>query len=245
MLPDYLIMNKEKIVANQTGFKIGAGYKKIESPALKEIRNRFRNEPLDRNTIITLFANGQSVQGMLAALVWGGVKTQHLKMALDMGEDHLKMVGEHIHQSIGNDIKALFNELNKNNGHFRTPGIGPSFFTKWLFFIGQVKDGLEIKPLIYDKWTMIAHMALLYEVDKEKADTIYKPYRPKSENVKHNTKDLGENYLEFIKDFDLWARELGVETEILEEFVFGRARRGKKSLQNNPRIDFLRILDKK
>jgi hypothetical protein len=46
----------------------------------------------------------------------------------------------------------------------RINGIGPSYFTKLFFFVGQSDDEIKIKPLILDKWTINAFGAMLLQL---------------------------------------------------------------------------------
>lgn len=108
-----------------------------------------------RRQIIDLFKEGKFHEGYLCTLVWGniGLNVNARTVFNDaFGVDkesvvkRLSRVKEYLENG---DIKKCCNYLCRGEGHF--PGVGVSFFTKLMYFIGEAYQiPNDVRPLIYD-----------------------------------------------------------------------------------------------
>ena len=139
------------------------------------------------------------------------------------------------------EIFNCFNYLYKEG---KINGVGHAYFTKLMYFIGYVDKRIKLKPLIFDKWTSNAYLALL--INSNQFDKVSKFYSGKIDN-KNQSVSLRSNialtYENYIKDMNCWALKLGVSASRLEEFVFGVSLKENKKF-DNPRKELWRIIDK-
>jgi hypothetical protein len=112
-----------------------------------------------------------------------------------------------------------------------------------MYFIGFVDKRIKLKPLIFDKWTSNAYLALL--INSNQLDKVKQFYTGKIDNKKKivslrtNTALTYENY---IKDMNCWAYKLGVSPSRLEEYIFGVSLKENKRY-DNPRKELWKIIN--
>ena len=96
-------------------------------------------------------------------------------------------------------------------------GIGPSYFTKLLYFLAYDMD-LNVRPLIYDENMKPAHFALMPEAGRNPF-FYYVPFGNKVNYAESTSfEDVYYDYCEMMCDT---AREIGVDVKNLEAWVFG------------------------
>jgi hypothetical protein len=139
--------------------------------------------------------------GYVCAMAWGGQGIFKKKHATDPWgtrerlQDHLKHLRE------GNLTRARAYDLFLGNG--RIPGLGPSFFTKLLYFFSP-----QPNFYIMDQWTAKSVILLTDEpIVKMSGDL------PSAENS-------GDDYERFCRQIDTIADELDCTGEIAEERMF-------------------------
>jgi hypothetical protein len=122
-------------------------------------------------------------------------------------------------------------------------GVGYAYFTKLMYFLGHHNPHVITKPLIFDKWTSNAYLALLINSNQsEKVNRFYtKTIDPKYKTVGLTSKQLSSAYDNYIKDMNLWSEEIGVTSSKLEEFIFGISLR-KNNTKSNPRNQLWKII---
>ena len=111
-----------------------------------------------------------------------------------------------------------------------------------IYFLGHGDNKVKIKPLILDKWTCNAYLALL--IDSLQIDKIKLFYtgkideKNKSVSLRNNKSKI---YKSFVEDMNKWANLLNIPASKLEEFIFGISLKENKS-NNNPRIQLWKII---
>ena len=109
-----------------------------------------------------------------------------------------------------NEVERAYTSLAE--GEWKVPWLGPAFFTKYLYFIG---DHREVKPLTLD-----------YKIAKrleEKCGLCIKQYARvarKDGGIKQIISPFAEGYMNYINDMHKWAEELGAEAGQVECFMF-------------------------
>lgn len=99
-----------------------------------------------------------------------------------------------------------------------------------------------MKPLILDKWTSNAYLALLIDsLQKEKIISFYTGKINKKNKSVSLRNDKSQIYRSFVEDMNKWAILLNIPASKLEEFVFGISLKENKS-NNNPRIQLWKII---
>ena len=127
------------------------------------------NKVTTRKQIIDLFKKKEYYDGFLCSMVWGNIGTfqngrEHFESAFSANKekviDAIKGAREHI---VKGEIDGAFVSMCKNGENY-IPGLGVSFFTKVLYFVGTSCDCRE-KPLIFDS-TSIKILNRIYYDDK-------------------------------------------------------------------------------
>ena len=264
--PMYLINNVDRIRnIEQQAFSWSKAYNVQENhtysehgrQAMAELQTQF-NGSLKRDKVIDLFISPETYYlGFLASNVWGGISVPngHFRSALTYEkkiiENIIKSINDAFATNSEKEIKKIYVSLYRGENHIM--GIGPSYFTKLFFFIGQANDEIMLKPLIFDKWTQNAFFALLSQI--KEYDLLSQFFNQKV-NLKHsrrlnrnictislrgNKNNQFEAYWKFINLLNEWAKILNVPVSKIEEFVFGIALNQCPSL-TNPRVELSDII---
>jgi len=213
---------------------------------MRKLARRFPVHQIGRNDVVHLYREWADVPlCAIATMVWGGISVGrgHLDRLLSVSEDEIvwKMDGLRSHIQNGHLEAAFCAALPSHESHL--PGVGTSFFTKTLFFLGR-DSSHRPRPLIFDKWTTTGFAALLGQVKGR--EHIQERFRIYSENNDLLAEPRGHEgsvrvYMEFVVLMNQWAGNLGAEPDRLEQFVFGVDRRRDRS-PSNPRCELQRIL---
>lgn len=223
---------------------------------MDSLRRQFPSRQISRADLIDLYTGWKDpVLCLVATMVWGGIdakrdneaknKVSHLRALLATSEADLLSVMDRLRVLIrAGAFEAAFSA--SQNGALKLPGVGPSFFTKLFFFLGQVPPVLNPAPLILDKWTAHALCILGAQVCpsprwSEMFDL--KPlHHPKPDAVVLRSNAAAELYRPYIAWMGHWAQLLGVSAAQLEQFVFGVSRKvqaGKSP--TNPRKELIQL----
>jgi hypothetical protein len=264
--PMYLINNVDRIRnIEQQAFSWSKAYNVQENhtysehgrQAMAELQIQFKGS-LKRDKVIDLFRFPETYYlGFLASNVWGGISVQngHFRSALtykkEIIENIIKSINDAFATNSKEEIRTIYLSLYGGKNHIK--GIGPSYFTKLFFFVGQANDEIMLKPLILDKWTQNAFFALLSQI--EEYDLLRQFFNQKV-NLNHskrlnrnictvslrgNVDNKSEAYWKFINLLNEWAKILDVPVSKIEEFVFGTALNIDRNI-DNPRIELSEII---
>jgi hypothetical protein len=189
--------------------------------------------------------------GFISAMIWGGInaskprekeKFETIDFYRLLKEDRKKITEITLKVKkllLKGQHKFCFDYL-YNEGKIN--GIGHAYFTKLMYFMGHNYSKIKLKPLIFDKWTSNAYLALL--INSNQYDKIKRYYTGRINEKEHSVSirsNKSELYLSYITDMDIWAKKLGVSSSKLEEYIFGVSRKENKS-NSNPRIQLWRII---
>lgn len=133
------------------------------------------------------------------------------------------------------------------NGALRIPGIGESYFTKLLFFVGY-HTANHVKPLIYDKWTKIMHVWIL--MSAHQFDTLFRFYSKSSLYrdiieapglLSANNTHQAAAYVDYVTRMNQLANQFSLDPSNLEAYLFGSPLKGahNRRPENNPRAYML------
>lgn len=260
---DYCIENIDRLKAfNQAPFS-SISYRTIPFLEIEEFNNCIHEIPvlISRENIIEAYRNNEYYKAFLMSMMWGGIskrpseakniRSSYAYIAFSTNrsiiEKRFSIIKEEIQR--GNIETAYFLLQNE----YRIPGIGVSFFTKLLSFISESIDEPQ-NILIYDKWTKLIHVTLLFDFNEnEKAlgffgsdrlSKLYDLYKGKYYTnliypVSNNQFEAFSDYCEKMK---LLAENISASTNneispfILESFLFGNQLRGNINRNDrNPR----------
>ena len=260
-LPEYLIKNKNKILTapHQNINLITSKYSNemfLDFEVMRKFFKTFpnlKNKSIQRKDVSELFRKKQYYLGFITAMIWGGINASRPKKKddfetidfyrlLTQDEKKITIIIHHVKSLLVKEENFnCFNYLYKEG---KINGVGHAYFTKLMYFIGYVDKRIKLKPLIFDKWTSNAYLALL--INSNQFDKVSKFYSGKIDN-KNQSVSLRSNialtYENYIKDMNCWALKLGVSASRLEEFVFGVSLKENKKF-DNPRKELWRIIDK-
>ena len=213
---------------------------------------------MKKDEVIDLFISPETYYlGFLASNVWGGISVRngHFRSALtyekQIVENIIKSINDAFATNSEKEIKKIYESLYGGENHIM--GIGPSYFTKLFFFIGQANDEIILKPLIFDRWTQNAFFALLSQTgDCGLLSQFFNPnFQIRHSNMlnhnicnvllRGNKNNQFEAYWNFINLLNEWAKILDVPVSKIEEFVFGIALNKYPSL-TNPRVELSDII---
>jgi len=235
---------------------------------VKELRNL--PDEVKRTDVIEFFKNKNYYLGFVSALIWGGISTRPskghkgdkltsnaykvLSLPKDIIEEAVQKVKSHIENREFEKAYNLFAIENKFEG------LNVSFFTKILYFISESTDansdlkGVNLRLLIYDKWTKILHLLLLLEADeKEKIKNYFgenylNNFFPDSIDGKASNlvyckrKFAFEAYLDYCVRLNSLAKELSenfhkiIDASHLESFLFGLPLKFRNNSVSNNRL---------
>ena len=187
-----------------------------------------RNLPteLSREDVIGFFRE-DLYKGFVATIMWGGIsRFQAEGIAMNNNRDttmpKLERLVAILHyvefgwESIEDAISSLSTSLRRSGENYFY-GIGPSYFTKLLYFLAYDMD-LDTRPLIYDENMKPVHFALMPEFGQNP----FYYYLPVGNKVIYaeDTKfeDVYYYYCELMCEI---ARKIGVDVKRLDAWVFG------------------------
>lgn len=257
-LPDYLAKQADYIRAlgTQDLPPWPAKYDQIPGEVMVRLRQTFPRKIIKRDDLGRIFSDwNDPAMCLIAAMIWGGIQEDHLEKLLKHDEQRLKKTMHEIRILVSSgELEKAFDAC-LENGRLKLPGVGPSFFTKIFFFIGQTPfctrssdqvmpiQAINPTPLILDKWTAHALCVLGAQACGSFTLRQYFDIRPLCSNDKDPVflkKPVSEIYRIYINWMNHWAELLGVTPDKLEQFVFGVGRKTKAGKDpKNPRNELL------
>jgi hypothetical protein len=250
--PRYLIAKKsliKGIVVQDLG-NYSDGYRGSKHPSLEFLYKKFPIK-ITREDLVLLYTEWDDPSvAFYATMVWGMIdvhKKNRFSLIQKIDSKKLSKIMESIKTNIskGQYLDAFLSCF-KGGSNF-IEGVGPSYFTKLFFFMGQADQYLNIKPLIMDKWTVNAYFSLKCET--EGLDSISRSFsipslksflKYKTVPIRYESDIQAKTYLDYITKMNSWANRIGVPSEKLEQFVFGIDLRKDKT-PSNPRLELLEI----
>ena len=197
-----------------------------------------RNLPaeLSRDDVVRFFRE-DLYKGFVATIMWGGIsrfqaegiaRNNDRNSALPKLQRLVALL-----RDSGTDIERIEDAIAslRRGGENYFYGIGPSYFTKLLYFLAYDMD-LNTRPLIYDENMKPVHFALMPEFGQNPF-YYYLPFGNKviyAEDTKFE--DVYYRYCELMCGI---AREIGVDVKNLEAWVFGWPE-NINAQQPNPRV---------
>lgn len=183
-----------------------------------------RNIPaeLSREEVVGFFRE-DLYKGFVATIMWGGIsrfQAEEIALRNDRASTMPKLErlvamlrnSETDIERIGGAIATL-----RRGGENYFYGIGPSYFTKLLYFLAYDMD-LGVRPLIYDENMKPVHFALMPEAGRNPFFH-YATDGNKVDYAEFTTfEDVYYDYCELMCDM---ARETGTDVKNLEAWVFG------------------------
>lgn len=162
-------------------------------------------------------------KGFVAAIMWGGIsrfRPDDIARNNDRNTTLPKLERLYaILQNSESDIERIEDAISTliRGGENNFYGIGPSFFTKLLYFLTYDMD-INTRPLIFDENMKPVHFALMPEAGQDPF-FYYVPTGNKINFAEHTTfEDVYYPYCELMCEM---ARELGVDVRNLEAWSFG------------------------
>ena len=197
-----------------------------------------RNLPVDllREEVVRFFRE-DLYKGFVATIMWGGIsrfQAEEIARVNDRATTMPKL--ERLVALLRNaetDIERIEGAVAslKRGGENYFYGIGPSYFTKVLYFLAYDMD-LGTRPLIYDENMKPVHFALMPEVGRNP----FFYYLPVGNKVNYAESTSFEDvYYDYCELMCETAREVGVDVKNLEAWVFGRPA-NINIQQPNPRV---------
>ena len=197
-----------------------------------------RNLPteLSREDVVRFF-HEDLYKGFVATIMWGGIsrfQAEGIARKNDRNSTMPKL--ERLVALLRNaetDIERIEDAITslKRGGENYFYGIGPSYFTKLLYFLAYEMN-LNIRPLIYDENMKPAHFALMPEAGQNPF-FYYEPSGNKVNFTEHTTfEDVYHPYCELMCKT---ACEVGVDVRNLEAWAFGWPA-NLNARQPNPRV---------
>ena len=183
-----------------------------------------RNLPaeLSREDVVGFFRK-DLYKGFVATIMWGGIsrfQAEEIALRNDRASTMPKL--ERLVAMLRNsetDIERIESAIAslKRGGENYFYGIGPSYFTKLLYFLAYDMD-LGVRPLIYDENMKPTHFALMPEAGRNPFFH-YATDGNKVDYAEFTTfEDVYYDYCELMCDT---ARETGTDVKNLEAWVFG------------------------
>lgn len=221
------------------------------SKAIEYIREK---QDVKRDDIIQLFREGKLMTGFWVTLLWGNLSVRNLGHAV---EDELRTVRKEGKPQCS--VTPLLIRLEKvdrlleqgkteeafislyDEGLNKIKGLGISFFTKLLYFMGK-QYNLSPMPLIYDKWTRGIDAALIAEGVLPESDNYKLSFRARGGFDLPEfppTTPPSRMYMNYIQRMSNLAKEIGgeVSPDKFEEYLFGMSQvdRARWNPTDNPR----------
>lgn len=183
-----------------------------------------RNLPaeLSREDVVRFFRE-DLYKGFVATIMWGGIsrfRAEEISRRNDRNTTmpKLERLAELLRNS-GTDIERIEGAITslKRGSENYFYGIGPSYFTKLLYFLAYDMD-LNTRPLIYDENMKSVHFALMPEAGKNP----FFYYLPVDNTVTYAESTKFEDvYYDYCELMCETARKVGVDVKNLEAWVFG------------------------
>lgn len=255
-LPPYLEQNRDRII-NAPDQKIALWTQSYDAYRVHEVVNAIYERFPDRNIQragVTVLLREEPYIGFIAAMMWGGINATrpatkgsndtNFRLLLEYPAENVKTAILYAREKIKlGHIQELFIAFEK--GPHKIPGVGHAYFTKLFFFLGETMEGIEIKPLVYDKWLANAHCALLIQLlqDNSNFELPYKgvnSFYPFSLRIPSGKKKA-TLYQQYISVLNLWAKELNIMPSRLEEFLFGKSLKTFNQPENS-RLELWKII---
>lgn len=201
---------------------------------------------IGREDVRNLFLEGNFYDGYVATMLWGRIDLTRyndiqetngykaLTIKKDVIVEKLKRVSDLL---IKNDLPNAFLSF-LDNSENRIEGIALSYFTKLLFFL---PNNISPKPLIYDKWGIRIHAALMKDenIDYDNFLSIFDPQPYVRGGNDRNV--LLESYLEYCSRINNLYDSLNIDSsKDIEAFLFGMPLRG--AVGNNPELNPRKML---
>lgn len=220
----------------------------------RELEYNFPDKIITKKQVVKLFSDDSTTKtGILACLIWGGINPYLRGKSLSHYQEFLTYFSTSLDDSVthlkSDFMEGRYRDAYKRfyDGAYKILYVGPSFYTKIFYFLGQSMPELNVKPLIFDKYTKLAYYSLLKvmysELPSIERYDLFKhmEFKEKNRDVKISTKLLPEVYEAFVFDMNEWSQEIGVTPTRLEEYLFGYPLNRKKGIVCNPRKDMLEI----
>jgi 8-oxoguanine DNA glycosylase-like protein len=264
-ISNYCLTNIHTI---QNNVQESFSWTKYDNPILRElsdydelITNSEIPVFISRNDIINAFKNKEYYKAYILCMLWGGIglqpkanthsdrRTTNAYLSFSLGDIVISEYLGNLDNLIANEsYESAYKYL--ESGRYKIKGIGVSYFTKLLCFLDASHNQ---KLLIYDKWTKLIHILLMYDtgIDPMKFYTkvsIEKLYNLKKDN---NPTEListkqGQsfnayiNYCESMESLSQVLSNHNGKTIVpldIEGFLFGKKLMGENKLSiNNPRV---------
>lgn len=183
-----------------------------------------RNLPAEllREDVVRFFRE-DLYKGFVATIMWGGInrfRAQEIARNNDRNSTMPKLERlVALLRDSETDIERIEDAIAslKRGGENYFYGIGPSYFTKLLYFLAYDMD-INTRPLIYDENMKPVHFALMPEAGKNPF-FYYVPFGNKVIYAEFTSfEDVYYDYCELMCET---AREVGVDVKNLEAWVFG------------------------
>lgn len=175
---------------------------------LKEKHGKDNSKVTTRSQIIELFKKGEFYDGYLCALVWGNIGTYqngraNFTDAFSISEDDCNRIITNLKQIISEDnIRDAFISMCHGKDNC-IPGLGVSFFTKILYFVGATLEN-HTKPLIFDSMSL----RILNRIYKDAG-------------IQRQARQTTQCYIDFCREMDSITKALDLPTPgHLEAFLF-------------------------
>lgn len=264
---DYCISNIDRLTNYEQGAFPWRDFYNVQG--LCEIEQFRRVESLipdliNRDHILGLIKLGLYYQAFVEIMLWGQVgakpgsnKSKKTEIAQKIFSHDLQKIDSLFQITMnGNDsqIKDLYYSLERQ-GASKIPEVDVSYFTKLLSFASEASNQ-DFKLLIYDKWTKLIHVHLLFDLEEHQTLQTYFSNHSllnlysKSEKDKIPSTKLiyprGSKSFEVYWDYCQRISDLAslisnqadkrISAFQLESFLFGHDLKGKKKKVNsNPR----------
>lgn len=197
-----------------------------------------RNLPaeLSRDDVVRFFRE-DLYKGFVATIMWGGISRFQAE-GIARNNDRNSAIPKlerlvALLRDSGTDIERIEDSIAslRRGGENYFYGIGPSYFTKLLYFLAYDMD-LNTRPLIYDENMKPVHFALMPEAEKNPF-FYYVPIGNKVTYAEFTSfEDVYYDYCELMCET---ACEIGVDVKNLEAWVFGWPA-NINAQQPNPRV---------
>ncbi|GGK37949.1 MULTISPECIES: 8-oxoguanine DNA glycosylase OGG fold protein [Flavobacteriaceae] len=259
MTPRYILENEVKINTKpeqvlSLGLEIYNNETFDKFPVMNYIKDRFINEnkTIKKRDVIELFDRNDIYTAIVCTMIWGGINATRAKNKEDtffykflnypknILLENIITLNSYLENE---DFIGAFEFFQKDA---KIEGVGSAYFTKIFYFLGQSNTRINIKPLIFDKWTENAYLALLLQNGEfDKVKKFYKGVKLKfskqPDSVQINDKFYSACYQSYVEDFNKWSKVINSDSTKLEEYVFGDDLRKNKS-NLNPRIQLWNII---
>jgi hypothetical protein len=259
-LPSYLEQNEARIrcLGRQVLPLRPKAYRGRKKQVMLRLYDRFPTLDIQREDVVTLYREWDDPElALVAAMIWGGINATRPKKGgglpdldalLSHTSDDIKQRMTHTRDLVlAGKLREAFLACSRG-GVAKLKGVGPAYFTKVFFFVGQAASGLSPLPLIFDKWTQNAFFLLLAQADGlASCDCFFdKPdHAPVTDTqpvkLRGRISTQADAYVSYVTRMATWADRLKVPAGQLEQFVFGASLQ-TNSEKTNPRNEILQLI---